>query len=46
MSSPILVLYGLSLREISRRFNRHHTTISREINAIERRIRMTPFTVH
>ncbi len=26
-----LVLYGLSLREISRRLNRHHTTISREI---------------
>ncbi len=26
-----LVLYGLSLREISRRLNRHHSTISREI---------------
>jgi IS30 family transposase len=26
-----LVLYGLSLREIGRRLNRHHTTISREI---------------
>ncbi len=26
-----LVLYGLSLREIARRLNRHHTTISREI---------------
>ena len=25
-----LVLYGLSLREIGRRLNRHHTTISRE----------------
>jgi IS30 family transposase len=27
-----LVLYGLSLREISRRLQRHHATISREIN--------------
>ena len=26
-----LALYGLSLREIGRRLNRHHTTISREI---------------
>ena len=26
-----LVLYGLSLREISRRLNRHHSTISRDI---------------
>ena len=26
-----LVLYGLSLREIGQRLNRHHTTISREI---------------
>ena len=26
-----LVLYGLSLREISRRLQRHHSTISREI---------------
>ena len=26
-----LVLYGLTLREISRRLSRHHTTISREI---------------
>ena len=26
-----LVLYGLSLCEIGRRLNRHHTTISREI---------------
>ena len=26
-----LVLHGLSLREISRRLQRHHTTISREI---------------
>ena len=25
------ILYGLSLREIGRRLNRHHTTISREI---------------
>ena len=27
-----LVLYGLSLREIGRRLQRHHATISREIN--------------
>ena len=26
-----LVLYGLSLREIGRRLNRHHMTISREV---------------
>jgi IS30 family transposase len=26
-----LVLYGLSLREISQRLQRHHSTISREI---------------
>lgn len=26
-----LVLYGLSYREIGRRLNRHHTTISREV---------------
>lgn len=27
-----LILYGLSYREIGRRLNRHHTSISREIN--------------
>lgn len=26
-----LVIFGLSYREIGRRLNRHHTTISREI---------------
>ncbi len=26
-----LVLYGLSCREIGRRLNRHHTTITREV---------------